>query len=81
MLDTDLLYDGVCYGVYLPSDGKTFAMGSGTYNDGFVIYDDHSLFGSHFLIYPILYTLPLLPAHKTFFCPQHQNMLTTALQK
>ncbi len=45
LLDTDVLYDGVCYGVYLPSDGKTFAMGSGTYNDGFVIYDDHSLFG------------------------------------
>lgn len=45
LLDTDVLYDGVCYGVYFPSDGKTFAMGSGTYNDGFVIYDDHSLFG------------------------------------
>lgn len=45
LTETDVLYDGVCYNVYLPSDGNTFSMGSGTYNDGFVIYDDHSLFG------------------------------------
>lgn len=46
LLDTNVLYDGVCYGIYFSSDGKSFAMGSGTYNDGFVIYDDHSLFGN-----------------------------------
>lgn len=45
LFDTNVLYDGTCYGIYLPSDGKTFSMGSSTYNKGFVIYDDHSLFG------------------------------------
>lgn len=46
LLDTNVLYDGVCFGKYLSSDGKSFAMGSGTYNEGFVIYDDHSLLGN-----------------------------------
>lgn len=45
LFDTNALYDGNCYGVFLPSDGKTFSMGSGAYNKGFVIWDDHSLFG------------------------------------
>mgnify|MGYP005797926809 FL=1 len=45
LFDTDVLYDGTCYGTYSPSDGNTFSMGSNTYNKGFVIYDDHSLFG------------------------------------
>lgn len=45
LFDTNVLYDGTCYKIYLPSDGKTFSMGSGTYNKGFLIYDDHSLFG------------------------------------
>lgn len=45
LFDTDTLYEGNCYEIYLPSDGKTFSMGSKTYNKGFVIYDDHSLFG------------------------------------
>lgn len=45
LFNTNVLYDGVCYGTYLPSEGRTFSMGSTTYNKGFVIYDDHSLFG------------------------------------
>lgn len=45
LFNTKVLYDGTCYGTYLPSEGKTFSMGSSTYNKGFVIYDDHSLFG------------------------------------
>lgn len=45
LFKTKILYDGTCYGTYLPSDGKTFSMGSNTYNKGFVIYDDYSLFG------------------------------------
>ena len=42
---TNVLYDGTNYKKYLPSESDTFSMGSQTYNDGFVIYDDHSLFG------------------------------------
>lgn len=42
---TNILYDGVCYKLYLPSEGNTFSMGSKTYSKGFVMYDDHSLFG------------------------------------
>ena len=45
LFSTNILYDGVCYGTYLPTEGKTFSMGSTTYNKGFVIFDDHSLFG------------------------------------
>lgn len=45
LFDTNVLYEGTCYGTYLPSDGNTFSMGSSTYNKGFVLYDDHSLFG------------------------------------
>lgn len=45
LTDTKVLYDGMCYKIYLPSEGNTFSMGSKTYNDGFVMYDDHSLFG------------------------------------
>ncbi len=45
LFSTKVLYDGTCYGTYLPSEGRTFSMGSSTYNKGFVIYDDHSLFG------------------------------------
>ena len=45
LFDTGVLYDGTCYEKFLPSDGKSFPMGSDTYNKGFVIYDDHSLFG------------------------------------
>ena len=45
LFSTNVLYDGVCYGTYLPTEGKTFSMGSTTYNKGFVIFDDHSLFG------------------------------------
>lgn len=39
------MYEGTCYAKYLPTDGKSFSMGSSTYNKGFIIYDDHSLFG------------------------------------
>lgn len=46
LFDTDALYEGNCYEMYLPSDGKTFSMGSKTYNKGFVIYDDHSFLGA-----------------------------------
>lgn len=45
LFDTDVLYEGTCYEKYLPSDANTFSMGSSKYNKGFVIYDDHSLFG------------------------------------
>ena len=45
LFDTEVLYEGVCYGKILPSDGKDFSMGSKTYNKGFIICDDHSLFG------------------------------------
>lgn len=45
LFDTEVLYDGSCYEEYLSTDGKTFSMGGNTYNKGFVIYDDHSLFG------------------------------------
>lgn len=45
LFDTDVLYEGTCYAKYLPTDGKSFSMGSSTYNKGFIIYDDHSLFG------------------------------------
>lgn len=45
LFDTNVLYEGTCYNTFLPKDGKTFLMGSNTYNKGFVIYDDHSLFG------------------------------------
>lgn len=45
LFETNVLYEGTCYGTFLPTDGKTFSMGSNTYNKGFVIYDDHSLFG------------------------------------
>lgn len=45
LFDTNVLYEGTCYIKYLPSDGNTFSMGSSTYNKGFAIYDDHSLFG------------------------------------
>lgn len=45
LFDTNVLYEGTCYGKYLPSEGNTFSMGSGTYNKGFVIYDDHSILG------------------------------------
>lgn len=45
LFKTNTLYDGSCYWTYLPSDGATFSMGSGTYTNGFVIGDDHSLFG------------------------------------
>lgn len=45
LFNTNVLYDGICYGTYHPSEGNTFSMGSTTYNKGFVIYDDHSLFG------------------------------------
>lgn len=45
LFNTNVLYDGVCYGTYLPSEENTFSMGSTAYNKGFVIFDDHSLFG------------------------------------
>lgn len=45
LFDTNVLYDGTCYGIFMPSEGNSFSMGSKTYNKGFVIYDDHSLFG------------------------------------
>ena len=45
LFSTNVLYGGTCYGVFLPSEGKTFSMGSNTYSKGFVIYDDYSLFG------------------------------------
>lgn len=45
LLETNVLYDGLCYKLYLPSEGDSFSMGSKTYNNGFVMYDDHSLFG------------------------------------
>lgn len=45
LFNTNVLYDGICYGTFLPSEGNTFSMGSTTYNKGFVIFDDHSLFG------------------------------------
>ena len=45
LFDTDVLYEGTCYAKYLPTDGEPFSMGGSTYNKGFVIYDDHSLFG------------------------------------
>lgn len=45
LFDTNVLYEGTCYRKYLPSEGNTFSMESGTYNKGFVIYDDHSILG------------------------------------
>lgn len=45
LLDTNVLYDGVGYDVYLPSNGDSFSMGSDTYNEGFVLYDNHSILG------------------------------------
>lgn len=45
LMDTNVLYEGVCYKIYLPSESDSFSMGSKTYNTGFVMYDDHSLFG------------------------------------
>lgn len=45
LFSTNVLYEGNCYSKYSPSDGNSFSMGSKTYNKGFVIYDDHSLFG------------------------------------
>lgn len=45
LFETKALYEGVCYAIYSPTDSKTFSMGSKTYNKGFVMYDDHSLFG------------------------------------
>ena len=45
LFNTNVLYEGNCYRIYSPSDGNSFSMGSNTYNKGFVIYDDHSLFG------------------------------------
>lgn len=45
LLDTNVLYDGTCYEKILPSDGKDFSIGSKSYNKGFIIYDDHTLFG------------------------------------
>lgn len=45
LFSTNVLYDGICYTTFLPSEGNTFSMGSNTYNKGFVIADDHSLFG------------------------------------
>jgi len=45
LLDTKVLYDGTCYAVIRPSDNTTFSMGSDTYDEGFEIWDDHSLFG------------------------------------
>lgn len=53
LFDTNVLYDGTCYGIYLPSDGKTFSLGSSTYNKGFVIYDDHSLFGDGYALFDL----------------------------
>ena len=45
LFDTKVLYDGICYKEYHSTDGESFSMGGNTYNKGFVIYDDHSLFG------------------------------------
>lgn len=46
LTDTNVLYDGVCYGYYIPSKSDEFSMGGKHYNDGFQIIDDHSLFGN-----------------------------------
>lgn len=43
LFDTNVLYEGDCYETFLPEDGNTFAMGSNTYNKGFVIYDYYTL--------------------------------------
>lgn len=45
LFDTNVLYDGTCYKKFIASEGESFSMGSDTYNEGFEIYDDHSLFG------------------------------------
>lgn len=46
LFSTQTLYDGNCYFLYTPSEGETFSMGSGTYNKGFVLGCDHSIFGA-----------------------------------
>ncbi len=45
LVDTDVLYDGVCYKKFTSATGESFSIGSQTYYEGFEIWDDHSLFG------------------------------------
>lgn len=45
LFEANVLYDGLNYHLYSPSESDTFAMASKTYNKGFTIWDDHSLFG------------------------------------
>lgn len=46
LIKENVIYDGKYLTIYEPSDGKTFSMGSDTFNKGFTIgSDNYSLFG------------------------------------
>lgn len=44
-LSTNVIYEGIGYDVVKSSDGKEILMGSQSYTEGLVVWDDESLFG------------------------------------
>lgn len=46
LISANVLYNGNCYALIKTSDDRVFSMGSSSYNEGFEIWDDYSLFAN-----------------------------------
>lgn len=50
LFDTNVLYEGHECEPFIPSNGKSFSMGSNTYNKGFILHNPYSIYNGNDVI-------------------------------